>query len=133
MCLQSQELINSVLGLSKPRRKATIWAFHCDPSVECCLLAVMDIDTLGTFTMSKAAFPALKAAKSSCIINISMTLHYGATWYQTHASAAKVSHTKSCLHTTHAHEWHYLVECDQHCALSCTNYCPRLILCSFYA
>lgn len=24
------------------------------------------------------------------IINISMTLHYGATWYQTHASAAKV-------------------------------------------
>ena len=50
----------------------------------------MDIDTLGTFTMSKAAFPALRAAKSSCIINISMTLHYGATWYQTHASAAKV-------------------------------------------
>ena len=53
--------------------------------------AVMDIDTLGTFTMSKAAFPALKAVKSSCIINISMTLHYGATWYQTHASAAKVN------------------------------------------
>ena len=54
----------------------------------------MDIDTLGTFTMSKAAFPALKAAKSSCIINISMTLHYGATWYQTHASAAKVPNSE---------------------------------------
>jgi peroxisomal 2,4-dienoyl-CoA reductase len=50
---------------------------------------VMEIDALGTFTMSRAAFPALKAAQSSCIINISMTLHYGATWYQVHASAAK--------------------------------------------
>lgn len=52
---------------------------------------VFDIDTLGTFTMSKAAFSALKDCGSGCIINISMTLHYGATWYQTHASAAKAA------------------------------------------
>eukprot|EP00891_Asterochloris_glomerata_P005574 jgi/Astpho2/5574/Aster-02830 len=50
---------------------------------------VLEIDALGTFTMSRAAFPALKAAGDSCIINISMTLHYGATWWQTHAAAAK--------------------------------------------
>ncbi|KAL3146836.1 hypothetical protein ABBQ38_014810 [Trebouxia sp. C0009 RCD-2024] len=52
---------------------------------------VFDIDTLGTFTMCKAAFKPLKACQSGCIINISMTLHYGATWYQTHASAAKAA------------------------------------------
>lgn len=84
----------------------------------CCLTAVMDIDTLGTFTMSKAAFPALKAAKSSCIINISMTLHYGATWYQTHASAAKVSNAKSDLHMKRPHKWHCLIEHQQHSPLS---------------
>ena len=54
-----------------------------------CGAAVLEIDALGTFTMSRAAFPALKAAGDSCIINISMTLHYGATWWQTHAAAAK--------------------------------------------
>jgi NAD(P)-dependent dehydrogenase (short-subunit alcohol dehydrogenase family) len=42
----------------------------------------MEIDAVGTFTMSRAAFQALKEAKSSVIINISATLHYGATWYQ---------------------------------------------------
>lgn len=52
---------------------------------------VMEIDAVGTFTMSRAAFPALQAAGSSCIINISATLHYGATWYQVHASAAKAA------------------------------------------
>lgn len=55
---------------------------------------VMDIDTVGTFNMSRAAFPALKAAgagKGAAIINISATLHYGATWYQAHASAAKAA------------------------------------------
>jgi peroxisomal 2,4-dienoyl-CoA reductase len=59
---------------------------------------VMEVDTLGTFNMSRAAFPfLLEGAKkspssnnlTSCIVNISATLHYGATWYQTHASAAK--------------------------------------------
>ena len=51
----------------------------------------MEIDAVGTFTMSRAAFPALQKARSSVIINISATLHYGATWYQEHASAAKAA------------------------------------------
>lgn len=43
----------------------------------------MEIDAVGTFTMSRAAFPALKQAPGGgCIINISATLQYGATWYQ---------------------------------------------------
>jgi NAD(P)-dependent dehydrogenase (short-subunit alcohol dehydrogenase family) len=41
--------------------------------------------------MSRAAFRALKASSSPCIVNISATLHYGATWYQVHASAAKAA------------------------------------------
>ena len=51
----------------------------------------MDIDAVGTFNMSRAAFPHLKAAGSSLILNVSATLHYGATWYQVHASAAKAA------------------------------------------
>ena len=43
---------------------------------------VMDIDTLGTFTASRAAFPALRSAGGGTVINISATLHYGATWWQ---------------------------------------------------
>ncbi|KAL4853799.1 Peroxisomal 2 [Chlorella vulgaris] len=50
---------------------------------------VMEIDALGTFNMSRAAFAALKSSGDAIIINISMTLHYGATWWQAHASAAK--------------------------------------------
>lgn len=41
--------------------------------------------------MSRACFPLLKAARDSAVINISATLHYGATWYQVHASAAKAA------------------------------------------
>lgn len=52
---------------------------------------VMEIDTIGTFNVSRAAFPALRAAGDGRIINISATLHYGATWYQAHASAAKAA------------------------------------------
>lgn len=51
----------------------------------------MEIDAVGTFTMSRAAFPALQQAGDAAIINISATLHYGATWYQVHASAAKAA------------------------------------------
>lgn len=42
--------------------------------------------------MSKAALPALKAARKHepVIVNITATLHYGATEYVGHASAAKV-------------------------------------------
>lgn len=52
---------------------------------------VMEIDTIGTFVMSRAAFPHLCAAGGASVINISATLHYGATWYQAHASAAKAA------------------------------------------
>lgn len=52
---------------------------------------VMEIDTIGTFTMSRAAYPALKASGDACVINISATLQYGATWWQAHASAAKAA------------------------------------------
>merc|ERR1711916_359042 len=48
---------------------------------------VIDIDLNGTFNMSKCAFESLKNGGS--IINISATLHYGASTYLTHASAAK--------------------------------------------
>lgn len=61
---------------------------------------VLEIDTVGTFNMCHAAFPALqRGAKGrepgnthgGVIINISATLHYGASWYQSHASAAKAA------------------------------------------
>lgn len=42
----------------------------------------MEIDTIGTFTMCQAAFPLLKASEAPCIVNISATLQYGATWWQ---------------------------------------------------
>ena len=42
----------------------------------------MEIDTIGTFTMCKSAFPQLSKSASPCVINISATLQYGATWYQ---------------------------------------------------
>lgn len=52
---------------------------------------VLEIDTLGTFNMSKAALPALSTAPHAhaCVINISATMQYGAAWYQSHAAAAK--------------------------------------------
>lgn len=70
--------------------------------------AVMDIDAVGTFTASTAALPALREAASASgasspsqqnqenkaypvVINISATLHYGATWFQAHACAAKAA------------------------------------------
>lgn len=66
---------------------------------------VLDIDAVGTFSASRAAFPALKRAaerssspssspstpSSPVVINISATLHYGATWWQAHACAAKAA------------------------------------------
>lgn len=57
----------------------------------------MDIDSVGTFTMCHEALKYLKKGGpgkgSSCggiILNISATLHYTASWYQIHVSAAKV-------------------------------------------
>ncbi|CAN0855068.1 Peroxisomal 2,4-dienoyl-CoA reductase [(3E)-enoyl-CoA-producing] [Linum grandiflorum] len=60
---------------------------------------VMDIDSVGTFTMCHEALKYLKkggegkepAEVGGTIINISATLHYTATWYQIHVSAAKAA------------------------------------------
>lgn len=59
--------------------------------------AVIDIDAVGTFTVCHEALKYLKKggpgkdpSKGGLIINISATLHYTATWYQIHVSAAKV-------------------------------------------
>uniref|UniRef100_A0A7S2UKE0 2,4-dienoyl-CoA reductase [(3E)-enoyl-CoA-producing] n=1 Tax=Attheya septentrionalis TaxID=420275 RepID=A0A7S2UKE0_9STRA len=50
---------------------------------------VMEIDTLGTYNMCHFAQPHLAKTKNGSIVNISATLQYGATWFQSHASAAK--------------------------------------------
>ena len=58
---------------------------------------VIDIDAVGTFTMCHEALKYLKKgalgkdlSSGGTIINISATLHYAATCYQIHVSAAKV-------------------------------------------
>ena len=61
----------------------------------------MDIDSVGTFMMCHEALKYLKKGaqgRGSCggtILNISATLHYTASWYQIHVSAAKVCDTFS--------------------------------------
>ena len=50
--------------------------------------AVVDIDLKGTFHACRAALPHLKA-RGGVVLNISATLHYGATAAQLHVSAAK--------------------------------------------
>lgn len=52
---------------------------------------VLDIDLLGCFNMSKAVLESMKVAHSGLIVNISATLHYRATPFQMHASAAKAA------------------------------------------
>uniref|UniRef100_M4B8T9 2,4-dienoyl-CoA reductase [(3E)-enoyl-CoA-producing] n=1 Tax=Hyaloperonospora arabidopsidis (strain Emoy2) TaxID=559515 RepID=M4B8T9_HYAAE len=52
---------------------------------------VMEIDAIGTFNMSRAAFEPLKNSGDGRIINITATLQLPATWYQVHASAAKAA------------------------------------------
>ncbi|XP_073155788.1 peroxisomal 2,4-dienoyl-CoA reductase [(3E)-enoyl-CoA-producing]-like [Henckelia pumila] len=59
---------------------------------------VMDIDSVGTFTMCHEALEYLKkggpgrsSAHGGFILNISATLHYTAAWYQLHVSAAKAA------------------------------------------
>ncbi len=49
------------------------------------MYAVMEIDTVGTFQMSRAAHPHLQQSGGGVIVNISATLHYGATFYQVHS------------------------------------------------
>jgi peroxisomal 2,4-dienoyl-CoA reductase len=59
---------------------------------------VLDIDSVGTFTMCYEALKYLKkgapgrdTASGGSILNISATLHYTASWYQLHVSAAKAA------------------------------------------
>lgn len=50
----------------------------------------MEIDTLGTFLMSKAVFlKEFKPKKGGVIINFTANLHYNGTAMQIHSSAAK--------------------------------------------
>lgn len=49
---------------------------------------VVDIDLKGTFNVARAAFEHLKKSRGT-LLNISATLHYGATPMQLHVSAAK--------------------------------------------
>ena len=51
---------------------------------------VMEIDTLGTFLMSKAVFlKEFKHKHRGIIINFTANLHYNGTGLQIHASSAK--------------------------------------------
>ena len=50
---------------------------------------VIDIDLVGTFNASRAAFEALRTSGDGLVLNISATLHYHGTPLQIHASAAK--------------------------------------------
>ncbi|XVE48473.1 hypothetical protein DITRI_Ditri01bG0004800 [Diplodiscus trichospermus] len=59
---------------------------------------VIDIDSIGTFRMCHEAIKYLKKggagkdpSTGGTIVNISAVIHYGATWYQSHASAAKAA------------------------------------------
>lgn len=50
---------------------------------------VIEIDLLGTFNMSRAAFESMKKAGGAVILNVSATLHYQGTPMQSHVMAAK--------------------------------------------
>lgn len=52
---------------------------------------VLDIDALGTFNATRAAFSHLKMSKYPSVVNISAVVHLPATWLQIHASAAKAA------------------------------------------
>lgn len=51
--------------------------------------SVVEIDLLGTFHVSRAAFDALVESGRGSILNISATLHYQGTPLQAHAASAK--------------------------------------------
>ncbi|PHT79406.1 Peroxisomal 2,4-dienoyl-CoA reductase [Capsicum annuum] len=58
--------------------------------------AVLDIDSVGTFTMGheelnyiKKGGPGRSLTSGGLILNISATLHYNASWYQIHVAVAK--------------------------------------------
>lgn len=72
---------------------------------------VLEIDTMGVFNMAQAAFPALKESGDALIVNISVTLHYKATWYQIHPCAAKAA--IDAMTRSFALEWgEYQIRCN---------------------
>lgn len=52
---------------------------------------VIDIDTVGTWNVTRAAFERGLRDRGGVVLNISATLHYSATPLQMHASAAKAA------------------------------------------
>ena len=61
------------------------------------VVAVLDIDVVGTFTMSQATFKYLREggigkppSEAGVILNLSATIQYSTFWYQIHVSTAKV-------------------------------------------
>src|SRR5262249_15826399 len=52
---------------------------------------VLDIDAKGSWNCCRAAYQAWMGTRGGCILNISATLHYGATVEQLHVSAAKAA------------------------------------------
>jgi len=64
---------------------------------------VVDIDTKGTWNVSRAAYDAWLGAHGGNILNISATLHYGGTPGQAHVAAAKAG--VDALTRTLAVEW----------------------------
>ncbi|KAG0270274.1 hypothetical protein DFQ27_009066 [Actinomortierella ambigua] len=64
--------------------------------------SVIEIDLIGTFNTAKCCFPYLKESKGS-IINVSATLHYNGTVFQSHPSAAKAG--VDALSRVWANEW----------------------------
>lgn len=52
---------------------------------------VLEIDAIGTYNVSRASFDKALQAGGGVILNISATLHHGATPLQVHASAAKAA------------------------------------------
>jgi 2,4-dienoyl-CoA reductase [(3E)-enoyl-CoA-producing], peroxisomal len=64
---------------------------------------VVEIDLIGTFNASKAAFAALKASGDASILNISATVHYAAVTLQSHPAAAKAG--VDSLTRSLANEW----------------------------
>jgi NAD(P)-dependent dehydrogenase (short-subunit alcohol dehydrogenase family) len=64
----------------------------------------MEIDTVGTFATSRAAFPELKRSGGGSVVNISATLHYGATWWQANPDFLNPKNIQSPLHAAlHRH------------------------------
>ncbi len=54
-------------------------------------IIVIEIDTIGTFNCTKAAFEVYMRDNGGSVVNISATLHYTGTVLQAHAGSAKAA------------------------------------------